>query len=81
MQLYVLRTKLKVLGQSYKGEGQFENAKSAFKGCLQAMKPLDPGRLLIKSNLADLSCELNYVQHKKLVTPESAHLDQAEIIF
>jgi uncharacterized protein HemY len=41
MQLYVFRTKLKVLGQSYKGEGLFEDAKSAFEDCLAAMKPQD----------------------------------------
>ena len=80
LQLYMLRTKLKVLGQSYKGDGLFEDAKSAFKGCLQAMKPGDSSRFLIKSNLADVYCELNYLQHKELVTPDAAYLDEAETI-
>jgi tetratricopeptide (TPR) repeat protein len=80
MQLYVLRTKLSVLGQSYKGNGLFEDAKSAFEGCLAAMKPHDSERYLIKSNLADICCELDYLKRKKSRIPGAAYLEEAEKI-
>jgi hypothetical protein len=78
MQLYVLWTKLSVLGQAYKGDGLFEDAKSAFQGCLAAMKPYDSERFLIKSTLADIYCELDHLhldggyleEAEKLVSPE-----------
>jgi hypothetical protein len=78
MQLYVLRTKLKVLGQSYKGYGLFEDAKSAFEGCLAAMKPHDAEQFLIKSHLADVCCEMDYLIRKKFAIPDVAYLDKAE---
>jgi tetratricopeptide (TPR) repeat protein len=78
MQLYVLRTKLKVLGQSYRGEGLFEDAKRAFEGCLEAMKPQDSERFLIKSHLADLYCEVDYLKRKEFAIPDTAYLDEAE---
>ena len=80
MRLYVLRTKLSVLGQSYKGAGLFEYAKSAFEGCLAAMKPHDSERYLIKSNLADVYCELDYLKRKESVIPDSVYLQEAEQI-
>jgi tetratricopeptide (TPR) repeat protein len=80
MQLYVLRIKLKVLGQSYKGLGLFEDAKSAFEVCLAALQPCDSSRFLIKSNLADVYCELDYLQHKGLVIKDVIYLDEAEKI-
>jgi tetratricopeptide (TPR) repeat protein len=78
MQLYVLRTKFKVLGQSYKGEGLFEDAKSAFEGCLAVMKPQDSERFLIKSHLADMYCEVEYLKRKELAIPDAIYLDEAE---
>ncbi len=78
MQLYVLRTKFKVLGQSYKGERLFEDAKSAFEGCLAAMKPQDSERFLIISHLADMYCEVEYLKRKELAIPDAAYLDEAE---
>jgi tetratricopeptide (TPR) repeat protein len=78
MQLYVLRTKFKVLGQSYKGEGLFEDAKSAFEGCLAVMKPQDSERFLIKSHLADMYCEVEYLKRKELAIPDATYLDEAE---
>ena len=65
-------TKLSVLGESYKGAGLFENAMSAFKGCLKAMKPQDSERFLIKSYLADIYCELNNLN------PDGGYLEKAE---
>lgn len=78
MQIYVLRTKLKVLGQSYKGNGLFEDAKSAFEGCLAAMKPHDSERFLIKSHLADVYCEVDYLKRKEFAIPDVAYLEEAE---
>jgi len=78
MQLYALRNKLKVLGQSYKGEGLFEDAMSAFKGCLAAMKPQDSERYLIQSHLADICCEMEYLKRKKMTVTNVAYLDEAE---
>ncbi len=46
MQLYVLRTKLRAVGQSYKGDGLFNDAKSSFEGCLTTTKPTDSNRFL-----------------------------------
>jgi tetratricopeptide (TPR) repeat protein len=80
MRLYVLRTKHSVLGQSYKGGGLFEDAKSAFEGCLAAMKPRDSERYLIKSNLADVYCELDYLERKKSVMADAVYLERAEKI-
>jgi uncharacterized protein HemY len=80
MQLYVLRTKLSVLGQSYKGDGLFEDARSAFEGCLAAMKPHDSERYLIKSNLADVYCELDYLKHKESMILDAVYLEEAEKI-
>jgi tetratricopeptide (TPR) repeat protein len=74
----VLWTKLKVLGQSYKGEGLFEDARSAFEGCLAAMKPQDSEQFLIKSHLADVYCEVNYLKRKEFAIPDAAYLDEAE---
>jgi len=80
MQLYVLRTKLSVLGQLYKGGGLFEDAKSAFEGCLTAMKPQDSKRYLIKSNLANVYCELDYLKRKESVISDAVYLEEAEKI-
>ncbi|KAH8674440.1 hypothetical protein BGZ60DRAFT_404034 [Tricladium varicosporioides] len=80
MQLYVLRTKLKVLGQSYKGGGHFEDAKPAFEGCLAAMKPDDSERFLIKCHLADVYCEMDYLKRKQHAAPNIVYLEEAEKI-
>ena len=80
MQLWILRTKLSVLGQSYKGDGLFEEAQSAFEGCLAAMKPCDSERYLIKSNLADVYCELDYLKRKESVIRDAEYLEEAEKI-
>ena len=80
MQLYVLRTKLKVLGLSYIGEGLFEDAQAAFEGCLASMKPQDSERFLIKSHLADVSCEVEYLRRKEFAPPDAVYLDEAEKI-
>ncbi|KAG9240414.1 hypothetical protein BJ878DRAFT_483873 [Calycina marina] len=63
MQLYVFRTELSVLGQSYK-----------------AMKPHDSERYLIKSYLADVYCELDYLKRKESVILNAVYLEEAEKI-
>ena len=80
MQLWVLRCKLRVLGQSFKAHGMFEDSKHNFEGCLAAMRPHDSGRYLLKSNLADVYCELHYLQYNSCITTNTMHLNKAESI-
>ena len=75
MELYVLRSKQRALGQSYKGDGNFEEAKSCFEACIQATQDTESNRFLTESHLADVYCEL-YHQER----PETVYLDKAEEI-
>ena len=74
----MLQTKLKVLSQLYKGNRRFKNIKSAFKGCLIAIKPQDSEQLLIKSYLVDIYCKVDYLKHKEFIEPNAVYLEEAE---
>lgn len=86
MELYVLRSKQRALGQSYKGDGYFEAAKSCFEACLQATQDTESNRFLTESQLADVYCELHHHERHclnkedELMAPEPVYLDKAEEI-
>lgn len=73
-------------GRTLKGQGYFNEAKQCFECCLAVDGLHESKRVLIKSNLADLYCELDYLQRKKCnsnnleqyVAPEISFLDNAE---
>jgi hypothetical protein len=52
-------------GRILRGEGRFEEAKCCFEGCLATVELPESKRILIKSTLADLYCELDYLQCKR----------------
>ena len=49
-------------GRFLRGEGRFEEAKHCFQGCLATPELRESKRVLVASNLADLYCELEYLQ-------------------
>ena len=73
-------------GLTFKGQGYFNEAKQCFEHCLASDQLHEPKRILIKSNLADLYSELDYLQSKKVnsnnseqcVAPGVPFLDNAE---
>jgi hypothetical protein len=73
-------------GRTLKGQGYFNEAKQCFEYCLAVDGLHESKRILIKSNLADLCCELDDLQRKECnsnnpeqsVAPEISFLDNVE---
>jgi tetratricopeptide (TPR) repeat protein len=73
-------------GRTLKGQGNFNEAKKYFECCLATDGLRESKRILVKSNLADLYGELDYLQRKgcnlnnseQCVASEVSFLDNAE---
>jgi len=73
-------------GRTLKGQGYFNEAKQCFERCLAIDGLRESKRILIKSSLADLYSELDYLQRKgpnlnhseRCAAPEISFLDKAE---
>ncbi len=57
-------------GRIFKGEGRFEEAEECFEHCLRTSGIPESKRVIIKSSLADLHCELGYQRKQNLAIPE-----------
>jgi hypothetical protein len=77
-QVDVLWDQICCTGRILRGEGRFEEAKCCFEGCLAAVELPESKRILIKSTLADLYCELDYLQYKRngLSNPEGINVQK-----
>ena len=73
-------------GRTLKGQGYFNQAKQCFECCLATDGLRESKQILLKSNLADLYSELDYLQRKgfnsnnseQCVAPEISFLNNAE---
>ena len=73
-------------GRTLKGQGYFNEAKQFFERCLAIERLYESKRILIKSSLADLYSELDYLQSKRSnssnpeqrLAPKIPYLDKAE---
>ena len=73
-------------GRTLKGQGYFNEAKQCFERCLAMVGLRESQRVIIKSSLADLYSELDYLQRKgsnsnnlnQCVAPDISFLDNAE---
>jgi hypothetical protein len=65
-------------GRILRGEGQFDQARLCFEGCLATPGIPQPKRLLIISHLSDVYCELDYMQRNnpQQLTLQSTCLDK-----
>lgn len=64
-------------GRTLKGQGSFNEAKQCFESCLATDRLCESKRILIKSNLADLYGELDYLQRKEC-NSNNSFLNNAE---
>lgn len=64
-------------GRALKGQGYFKDANQYFENCLEIDRLRKPKRILIKSNLADLYIEPDYIQRKRC-NSNNSFLDNAE---
>jgi tetratricopeptide (TPR) repeat protein len=79
---YLLCDQLYCNGRILRGEGRFDEAKECFEGCLGTVGLPESKRLLITSHLADLCCELDYMQQSKpfQTTVQTVYLVQGKKI-
>lgn len=64
-----------VVGRAFKGEGQFGEARHCFERCLEVDQISEAKRFLIKSHLADVYSELDYLQREN--PSKERYLDNA----
>jgi hypothetical protein len=64
-------------GRALKGQGYFKDANRYFEHCLEIDRLRKPKQILVKSNLADLYIELDYIQRKGC-NSNNSFLDNAE---
>jgi tetratricopeptide (TPR) repeat protein len=82
-QLDVLWEQIYLAGRIFRGEGRFEEARECFERCLTASGVPESKRILVKSTLADVYCELRYQHYQRnqeRAMPDVQYLDAAKNI-